>query len=338
MLRTGLLIGSAALLGGVALVAMRRNGGMNMTGKVVLITGGSHGLGLALARRFAEQGARIALCARGEAELKNAAMNLKGGGAEVFTFPCDVGDQVQAQQAIAETVRHYGQLDVLVNNAGVIQVGPLASATIEDFERAMDTMFWGVVYTSLAALPHLRKRPEARIVNVTSIGARVSVPHLLPYSCAKFAAAAFSEGLRAELSGSPVKVVTIAPGLMRTGSYLNARFQGDAEGEAAWFSVASSMPGISMSATRAARQIVCATRSGTAQKTLSAPANLMERFHGLFPGLTSDLLGMAGRMLPGNGQEVEFGNESKILERPWMRLLTTAGRQAAKEFLQPART
>ncbi len=335
-MKTGILIGAAAVLGGVAVASMQRRKGMDMNGKVVLITGGSHGLGLALARGFAKQGALLALCARGETDLQAAAVHLRERGSEVYTFPCDVGDRVQAEQAVAETVRRFGRLDVLVNNAGVIQVGPVDTLTIEDFERAMDTMFWGVVYTSLAALPHLRRQPEARIVNVTSIGAKVAVPHLLPYSCAKFAAAAFSEGLRAELSGSPVKVVTIAPGLMRTGSYLNARFQGDAEGEAAWFSVASSTPGIAMNANRAAGQIISAARTGTAEKTLSLPAVAIARLHGLFPGLTSDILGMAGRFLPRNGKQVETGAESQILERPWMRLLTFAGRQAARQFLQPA--
>lgn len=341
MLRTGLLVGSAAALGGVAALgavalAARFRGGMDWNGKVVLITGGSHGLGVALARAFGREGALLALCARGEEELGRAADDLRERGVEVFTFPCDVGDRVQAEQAIAETVRRFGRIDVLVNNAGMIQVGPVESAKIEDFERAMDTMFWGVVYTSLAALPHLRQRPEARIVNVTSIGAKVAVPHLLPYSCAKFAAAAFSEGLRAELSGSPVKVVTIAPGLMRTGSHLNARFQGDPEGEAAWFSVAASTPGLAMHANRAARQILSAARTGAAERMLGLPANAMARFHGLFPGLTADILGMAGRLLPGNGGQVATGAETEILERPWMRLLTFAGRQAARQFLQPA--
>src|SRR5207302_4043287 len=137
-----------------------------------------------------------------------------------------------------------------------------------------------------------------RIANITSVGAKVSVPHLIPYSCAKFAAAAFSEGMRAELQGTGVRVITIAPGLMRTGSYLNALFKGAEEDEAAWFSVSSSLPGLSMSAGRAAKQIISATVTGRAERTLSTPANVLARFHGLFPGATADILGLVNRLLP----------------------------------------
>jgi len=223
----------------------------------------------------------------------------------------------------------------LVNNAGTIQVGPIHTMTIEDFENAMDVMFWGTVYTTLAALPHMRQRGSGRIVNITSIGAKVSVPHLVPYSCAKFAAAAFSEGMRAELHGTGVKVVTIAPGLMRTGSYLNAVFKGAEQGEAAWFSVSASMPGISMSARRAADQIISATRTGRAERILSLPANLLARFHGIFPGITSEILGLVNHTLPSGSSKVERGAESPVLQRIVPFFLTKLGRDAAKEFLQP---
>src|SRR5205807_4694011 len=143
--------------------------------------------------------------------------------------------------------------------AGTISVGPIQTMTVEDFRDAMDVMFWGMVYTTLEALPHFQRNQHGRIVNITSIGGKISVPHLLPYSCAKFAAVAFSEGLRAELHGTGVQAITIAPGLMRTGSFLNAEFKGDDEREAAWFSLSASLPGPSMSATRAARQIISAT-------------------------------------------------------------------------------
>ena len=137
----------------------------------------------------------------------------------------------------------------------------------------MQVMFWGTVYPTLALLPQFTARKSGRVVNITSIGGKVAVPHLLPYTCAKFAAVGFSEGLHAELRDSGVKVVTIAPGLMRTGSYLNADFKGDAEKESAWFGLSSSMPGLTISGERAARQIADATSRGTAEKVLTTPAN-----------------------------------------------------------------
>jgi short-subunit dehydrogenase len=177
-------------------------------------------------------------------------------------------------------------------------------------------------------------------VNITSVGGKVSVPHLVPYSCAKFAAVAFSEGLAAELSGTGIRVVTIAPGLMRTGSYVNALFKGNRRGEAAWFSASASLPGISMSAKRAAQQIVGAVRSGRNERILSLSANWLARFHGLFPEVSLAMLSGVNRLLPSGSEsaphQVETGAESEILERPWMRAITALGRRAAEEYLQPA--
>ncbi|HWE49781.1 MAG TPA: SDR family oxidoreductase [Bryobacteraceae bacterium] len=327
-------LGVAAAGAAVTAAVWPRRKKFNLHGKVVLITGGSRGLGLALARGFAGEGARLAICARNEAELESARADLKRRSADVLTVVTDVSDPAQAQELVDKVIARYGRIDVLINNAGIIQIGPLATLTLADFETAMETIFWGTVYMTTAALPHLMERDEARIVNITSIGGRVSVPHLLPYSCAKFATVAFSEGLRAELRGTGIKTVTIAPGLMRTGSFVNARFKGDDEREAAWFSVSASLPGLAMSAKRAARKIILATERGTAQKILTLPANLLALLHGNFPGATADLLGLVNQLLPhgqGDASRVirPHLHQSQVLER-----LTFLGRQAARRNLQ----
>ncbi|MEO8126265.1 MAG: SDR family oxidoreductase [Bryobacteraceae bacterium] len=320
---------------GLAAALWRHSRRMDLQGRVVLITGGSHGLGLALACEFAKHGSRLVLCARSEEELQKAKEDLTGRGAKVMTIACDVGDRDQVERAVGMAEQHFEKIDVLVNNAGIIHVGPVDSMTLEDFESAMNVMFWGTVYTALAVLPGMRARGCGRIVNITSVGAKVSIPHLLPYSCAKFAAAAFSEGLRAEMQGTGVKVVTIAPGLMRTGSYLNAVFKGSAEGEAAWFGVSSSLPLLSISAAAAARQIVAATRNGEAERILGVPAKLLAGFHGLFPGWTADILGLINRALPQGGGTVETGANSRILQQGVPFAATKLGRDAAKDLLQP---
>lgn len=313
----------------------RRRPTFDLTGKVVLITGGSRGLGLALARGFAKEGARLVLCARDEAELRAAQEDLAKWTSDVLALPCDVSDCGQVQLMVEAAMREYGQIDVLVDNAGVIQVGPLKTMTIDDFDRAMEVIFWGTVYTTMAVLPHMLERRHGRIVTITSVGGKVSVPHLLPYSCAKFAAVAFSEGLRAELQGIGVQAITIAPGLMRTGSFLNAEFKGDDDREAAWFSLSSSLPGASMSAQRAARQIIAATKRGDAEKILSLPANLIALLHGVFPGATADLLGLINRALP-HGHGVESHRMAPYVhQKPLLNALTAAGRRAAREHLQP---
>jgi NAD(P)-dependent dehydrogenase (short-subunit alcohol dehydrogenase family) len=332
-----LMLAAAGGLGaGLAAMALlsRRDGGLR--GQVVFITGGSRGLGLSLARAFAREGCRVAICARDGAGLLAAREDLQARGAEVLAVECDIAEQQQVGRAIDAVLAHYGRIDVLVNNAGIIQVGPVETMTTADFENAMRVMFWGMVHPTMALLPHMLERGSGRIVNITSIGGKVAVPHLLPYTCAKFAAVGFSEGLRAEMAGKGVKVVTIAPGLMRTGSYLNAVFKGDHAREAVWFSLGAAVPGISMSAERATRQIVRATKRGEAEKILSAPASLLSWFHGLFPGLTADMLGLVSRLIlpSGGGTGERRGAETGALGAPWVSALTILGRHAASRFLQ----
>jgi len=335
MNRKNIVIGVSALTAGALAMKWRWGRRMDLDGRVVLITGGSRGLGLALAREFSTRGCRLAICARSEEELEAARRDLSATGVDVLTVVCDVSDPNQVDRLVEATLQHYGRIDVLINNAGVIQVGPVGAMTLQDFRTAMDVMFWGGVYTTFAALPQMLERGEGRVVNITSIGAKVSVPHLTPYSCAKFASAAFSEGMRAELQGTGVKVVTIAPGLMRTGSHLNAIFKGAEQNEAAWFSLSASLPGISMGAKRAAKQIVSATVTGRAERILTTQANLLATFHGLFPGATADILGLINRALPHGSQKTARGADSPVLQKPLLRALTTLGRKAAEEFLQP---
>ncbi|MBA3601186.1 MAG: SDR family oxidoreductase, partial [Acidobacteria bacterium] len=135
--------------------------------KVVLITGGSRGLGLVLARTLADEGARIAICARNSEELMRAKEDLEVRGAEVFELVCDVRNQSEVEQMVETVCNHYGQIDVLINNAGVIQVGPLEVQTQKDFEDAMAIHFWGAFYTMRAVVPEMKKRGMGRIVNVS---------------------------------------------------------------------------------------------------------------------------------------------------------------------------
>jgi NAD(P)-dependent dehydrogenase (short-subunit alcohol dehydrogenase family) len=297
-LGSSLLAAAGLGLGLMGREALRRRQEADLTGQVALVTGSSRGLGYLLARELGRQGCRLAICARDAAELERARADLAAQGFAVFAQPCDVGDRAQVERLVAATTARFGQIDVLVNNAGIIQAGPLPSQTEADFREAMDVMFWGVLYPTLAVLPQMRARRAGRLVNVTSIGGKVAVPHLLPYDCAKFAAVALSEGLRAELARDGTTVTTIAPGLMRTGSLLNAIFKGPHRAEFAAFAVLGSLPVVSMDAERAARQIVTAARRGEAERVLGLPANLLARFHGLLPGPTADILGLVNRVLP----------------------------------------
>jgi NAD(P)-dependent dehydrogenase (short-subunit alcohol dehydrogenase family) len=329
------LCACVALTGWVALRKRRDR----LKGQVVLITGGSRGLGLALARKFADRQCRLALCARDAAELERARVDLTASGAEVLAVPCDVSD-VEAVGALIETVRlHYGRIDIVVNNAGEIQVAPLENLTTGDFERAMAVMFWGAVHTTLAALPVMRDQNNVgRIVNITSIGGKISVPHLLPYSCAKAAAAAFSEGLRNETRHLGIRVTTVVPGLMRTGSHVNALFRGKQEEESRWFGVAASLPLLTISAESAASQVVRAVCRDRGETVLGLPAILVAKANGLFPNVVSDILAAANRILP-DGSKITSTQRPGIDLEPEhgeiCRLLTTLGRRAGQRLNQP---
>jgi len=199
---------------------------------------------------------------------------------------------------IASVEDDFGPIEVLINNAGIIQVGPLALMTEDDFEQALAVNLRGPLHAILAVLPGMRRRKAGRIVNIASIGGKVAVPHLAPYSTSKFALVGLSEALRAELIGDGIYVTTVCPGLMRTGSPGHAMFKGDHEAEYAWFSAGGSQPLASVSAEAAAQQIIRGFVRGDAEVVISVQAKLASLLHGVAPGLVQELLGVVARFMP----------------------------------------
>jgi NAD(P)-dependent dehydrogenase (short-subunit alcohol dehydrogenase family) len=295
----GVAAGAAAVLAGSR--AARRRHAIDFAGRVVVITGGSRGLGLVMARQFAAEGARLCLLARDEAELARAGDELRDRGAEVMTVRCDIRRRADIRAAVDRILDHFQAVDVLVNNAGVIQVGPLEHMTTEDFENSMATHFWGPLHLMYEIVPGMRRRGFGRIVNISSIGGRMAVPHLAPYCAGKFALAGLSDAVRAELDQHGVRVTTVAPGLMRTGSPIHADIKGQHEAEYAWFAISDSLPGLTVSAERAAREILEACRHGDPDLIISAPARLAIAGTHAAPGLAARAMMLANRVLPGPG-------------------------------------
>jgi len=310
----GLAAGVAAGFAGARFARGRH--AIDFGGRIAIISGGSRGLGLVMARKLAARGARLVLLARDAGELDRARRLLEEEHhAEVLAIRCDVRRRDDVHAAVRQVLETFGTVDVLINNAGVIQVGPLEHMKYEDFENAMATHFWGPLNLMLELIPAMRRRGFGRIVNIGSIGGRIAVPHLAPYSASKFALTGLSDALRAELAPAGIRVTTVSPGLMRTGSPMNASVKGQHEAEYAWFAIADALPGFSISADRAADQILSACAYGDPELTITPQARGAVLLNGLAPAFLARTMMIVSRLLPGpagpDGDRSQRGRESE---------------------------
>jgi NAD(P)-dependent dehydrogenase (short-subunit alcohol dehydrogenase family) len=318
-----ILTGATAATAGVAAAAaaytIAKKRRSRDRGKVVLITGGSRGLGLALAERYARSGARLVLASRDAEDLAQARETLLERDAlqssdDVLLIPADLTDPNQATMLIDQAIGHFGHIDILINNAGIIEVGPVENQTLDAYRRAMATNFFAALHTIHAALPHLLNgRPgkrDAAIVNIASIGGKFAMPHMLPYVASKFALVGFSQGLHAELRHKGVRVTTVCPGLMRTGGEAHADFTGRVKEEQRWFTLAARTPILAASVRHAAKTIYWAVADGRAEITITPQAWLAARFAGLAPGTTQYLASIANRFFlpePSSADQLALG-------------------------------
>ncbi len=315
---TTLAIGIGAVMTWRAILRTKR--AYDVSGKTVLIVGGSRGLGLILARQLAEQGANLSICARGERELAKAKIDLEGRGARVLTTVCDVTDKAQIENVIAKTAEHFGGIDVLFYVAGVFIAGPLEAMTDHDFEYSMQVNFWGAYYSTMAALPHLKKN-GGRVIHMSSVGGRIATPHLLAYNASKFALSGLSQGLRVELEKEGVLVTTVYPWIMRVGSLRNATFKGRHRTEYAIGSIMNANRLLSDDPERAAAAMIAAMKRGDSQATLWF-TNATILLDTLLPELSKDAMCIANRLMPGAEGEDSIGtlglrgheSESKLSE------------------------
>lgn len=323
--------------GGMLLAQKNKTDDFN--GHAVVITGGSRGLGFALAREFALQGANIALFARDREELKKAEDQLqcleKGIAVGIV---CDVTDDAQLRAAIDEAAARLGGIDLLINNAGAITVGPWETMEQKDFEAQMKLHLYAVIHATRFALPYLRtSRSGKRIVNICSMGGRMAVPHMLAYDTSKFALSGFSQGVAAELAPEGISVTTVYPAMMRTGSPIQAVFKGDHEREFAWFQTADILPGLSVSAGAVAKQIVEAARERRWELTPSMPAKIRMAAATLFPELMGWTMSLLSRAMPdGKSKEYKTGEQSRgLFDRSiWTRPLVNRAHEPEKELNQ----
>jgi NAD(P)-dependent dehydrogenase (short-subunit alcohol dehydrogenase family) len=296
----------------------------DVTNRVALISGGSRGLGLILARQLADEGCVIALCARSADDLNTARAELEARGATVFTDICDVTDKAQIEATAARVLAHFGHVDILFNVASILQFGPYDTMTDDDYELAMKTNFWSAYHMTQAILLQMRARGEGRIVNISSVGGLIATPHLAPYNAAKFALTGWSTNLRYSVAHDGVFVTTVFPWLMRLGSLRNATFKGKHRAEYAIGAVITGNPIGAMDADKAARCIINAMKRGDASLRLSWRTRFFEILDTLMPELSADALTLADKLLPSAQGEESIGtrgalgyeSESKVSRSP----------------------
>ncbi len=193
-----------------------------LNGTVALVTGASSGIGEATAKRFAAEGAAVAIAARRMDRLERLAREIEDAGGRALAIESDVTDRAQAEALVERTVAELGRLDTVVNNAGVMLLGPALEAPIEEWERMVDLNVKGLLYVAKASLPHLLKsadeepRRVADMVNISSVAGRRARDGSSVYNATKFGVGAFSEALRQEVTERHVRVSLVEPGAVMT--------------------------------------------------------------------------------------------------------------------------
>jgi len=324
-IRDRVMIGAAAGAGLAwgARQLLRASRRIALEGRVVIVTGASTGHGLMAARYAAQHGAHLVLASRDAENLHAAEIDMAHAGARsVMAVPTDVTDREQCQYLVELAVERHGRLDVLVNNAGIMLVGPMETMTIDDFEATMATHFWGALHCSLAALPFMRARRFGRIANVISLGGKMPIPHLLAYTASKYALAGLTQAMRTELAKDGILVTGVYPNLMRTGGHTHAWIKGSHKTEYSLVGIGDVLPVLSTSAETVARKLWQAVCDGDADIVVGWPARVAATVHALFPNWSIEGLTLLNQVLPGasgpnqaiQGQDIH-GRLPEVLNR-----------------------
>lgn len=272
----------------------------NFRNKVVLISGGARGLGFVLARKLAHEGALISLMDVDEEALQHAQnlIHLENPYTPVNYHVCDATKPEDVKKAVEETVLQFRGVDVVINNAGMLTVSPYENLTAKEFEDSLNTHFWGPYNIIEASLPYLKASGNGRIINISSIGGKMAIPHFASYCTGKFALVGYSQTLRAELMKNNIYVTTVCPGLTRTNYIEQTEFKGQYQKEFNWLTLTDSIPFLTINAERAADKIINASRIGQAELNISLSLKLGLAFQTLFPEIHADLMALANTMLP----------------------------------------
>lgn len=285
----------------------------SFAGKSIVIVGGSRGLGFALAKALLREKAHVTLLARDQMELDLAWAKLSQiQRGQLAVSSADIKKKSELKDAFQAAARRFGRIDLVINNAGSISAGSFEAMDENDFEGQMNVHFHGLLNSVESILPIFKSQGFGHIANISSIGGRIPIPHLAPYCASKFAMAGLSQTLSTELWKDGIKVTTVYPGLMRTGSAIQAVFKGETEREFAWFALASSLPGLSLDADVAAERILKGLQEGRTEIRVSWSTKWAFGLQQFFPESLRALLAGVGALLPrGQSSERRTGARSQ---------------------------
>lgn len=269
----------------------------SFTNKVVVITGAASGIGQALAQQLSKDGAHLALSDVNMSGLEETRASLIGPG-KVTLHSLDVADR-SAWESYAETVANeHGQVDAIINNAGVALSETIEKMSYEDMEWIVGINFWGVVYGTKTFLPYLKQRPEAAIINISSIFGIIALPTQGAYNATKFAVRGFTESLRQELKNTNIMVTTVHPGGIKTNIVRNGRINTSFMGQQSQEEQHQNFKqNVRTSAPQAANIILNGTIKGKRRILIGADARLMDRIQRFLPTRYTDLFGWVLRKI-----------------------------------------
>ena len=327
----------AASAAGLMYSSSKKN--FNYQGKKVYITGGSRGLGLSMAWNLLKLGAEVTLCARDKEELNRGRNILLKDfpQASVHISVVDITKTEELAQSLDQAILQMGGIDLLVNNAGSILVGPFSSMEKEDFEAQVNLHLYAVVQAIGLIFPHFKSKGEGRILNICSLGGKIAVPHMLPYDASKFALAGFSQGVTAELAPHNILVTTAFPTVMRTGSPIQAVFKGDHGKEFQWFETIDNLPLLSMSADTAAKKVLQAVIDGQSEIILSGPAKLRLFFGNFFPETMNALMGLVAAVLPTKDsafRKTGADSDNRFYQNPYLKPIQIRAQKVQDQYNQ----
>jgi NAD(P)-dependent dehydrogenase (short-subunit alcohol dehydrogenase family) len=255
----------------------------------VLITGASEGIGKETALLFASKGYDTILAARNAETLEATAIAVRKLGRQALAIPTDVTDLEQLKTLVAKAIATYGQIDVLVNNAGIYLNAPITAVTLEDWQKIINTNLWGYVCLIHLLLPHFLARQQGTIVNVGSIGGKLPAPNMVPYCTSKYAITGLTESLRLELEPRGIRVCGVYPNLTDSNFLKRAIFRGENEQQQdkqrQQIETILKTPFVSKPED-VAKEIWHVVKENKAEAIVGLPAVGAAAMHRLFPGLT----------------------------------------------------